>query len=103
MYTVSALVRTGFALDLAGWCTSAGRNVMADSTEIADSIRRRIASGELTPGERVPSTRQITRRWGVAMATATKVLTTLQREGLVVARPGIGTVVADGAPPVPAT
>ena len=76
---------------------------MADSTEIADSIRRRIASGELKPGERVPSTRQITRKWGVAMATATRVLTMLQREGLVVARPGIGTVVADGAPPVPAT
>jgi len=67
---------------------------MADSAEIVDSIRRRIASGELKPGERVPSTRQITRKWGVAMATATRVLTALQQEGLVVARPGIGTVVA---------
>lgn len=67
---------------------------MADSADIADSIRRRIASGELKPGDRVPSTRQITRRWGVAMATATRVLTTLQQEGLVVARPGVGTVVA---------
>ena len=35
----------------------------------------RIESGRLRPGERVPSTRQITREWGVAMATATKVLT----------------------------
>jgi AcrR family transcriptional regulator len=67
---------------------------MADSAEIVANIRRRIASGELKPGDRVPSTRQITRKWGVAMATATRVLTALQQEGLVVARPGIGTVVA---------
>lgn len=77
---------------------------MADSAEILASIRRRIASGELKPGDRVPSTRQITKRWGVAMATATRVLTTLQQEGLVVARPGIGTVVASGSPaPAPRT
>lgn len=73
---------------------------MADSAEILASIRRRIASGELKPGDRVPSTRQITKRWGVAMATASRVLATLQQEGLVVARPGIGTVVASGPVPV---
>lgn len=73
---------------------------MASSEEILASIRRRIASGELKPGDRVPSTRQITRQWGVAMATATRVLTTLRQEGLVVARPGIGTVVASASTPV---
>lgn len=76
---------------------------MADSAEILASIRRHIASGDLKPGDRVPSTRQITRKWGVAMATATRVLATLQREGLVVARPGIGTVVASAPPPVAVT
>jgi AcrR family transcriptional regulator len=76
---------------------------VADSAEILASIRRRIASGELAPGDRVPSTRQITRKWGVAMATATRVLTTLQQEGLVVARPGIGTVVASAPSPVAVT
>ncbi len=74
---------------------------MTDSAEIAASIRRKIASGELRPGDRVPSTRQITRQWGVAMATATRVLTTLQREGLVVARAGVGTVVASAPPSAP--
>lgn len=76
---------------------------MADSAEIVASLRRRITSGELKPGDRVPSTRQITRQWGVAMATATRVLAALQQEGLVVARPGIGTVVASAAPPVTVT
>ncbi|WP_328386991.1 TetR/AcrR family transcriptional regulator C-terminal domain-containing protein [Streptomyces sp. NBC_00400] len=63
--------------------------------KIADAIRRRIATGELTPGDRVPSTRRITQEWGVAMATATKVLTTLRQEGCVRVVPGVGTVVAE--------
>ncbi|MGY0062609.1 GntR family transcriptional regulator [Streptomyces sp. LZ34] len=61
---------------------------------IVTEIRRRIADGELTPGDRVPSTRQIAKEWGVALATATKALTTLRLEGLVEARPRVGTVVA---------
>lgn len=61
---------------------------------IADEIGRRIAEGALAPGERVPSTRRIAREWNVALATATKVLTTLRLEGLVETRPRVGTVVA---------
>lgn len=68
---------------------------------IVATIRRRIASGALRPGDRVPSTREITREWGVAMATATKVLATLRQEGLVVARQGVGTVVAGSAAVAP--
>jgi DNA-binding transcriptional regulator YhcF (GntR family) len=64
---------------------------------IVDDIGSRIASGQLRPGERVPSARQITRDWGVAMATATRALTVLGDKGLVSARPGIGTVVASRA------
>ncbi|MFD0386091.1 GntR family transcriptional regulator [Streptomyces stramineus] len=60
---------------------------------IAAELRDRIASGELRAGEKVPSTRRITQEWGVAMATATKVLTVLRQEGLVRAVPGVGTVV----------
>ncbi|MFB6562679.1 MULTISPECIES: GntR family transcriptional regulator [unclassified Streptomyces] len=65
---------------------------------IVAAIRRRIADGELAPGDRVPSTRQIAAQWGVALATATKALTTLRLEGLVEARPRIGTVVAGSVP-----
>ncbi|ADI11045.1 putative transcriptional regulator, GntR family protein [Streptomyces bingchenggensis BCW-1] len=50
---------------------------------IVTEIRRRIADGELAPGGRVPSTRQIAKEWGVALATATKALTTLRLDGLV--------------------
>lgn len=59
------------------------------AAEIADDI----AAGTLRPGDRTPSIRQITRQWGVAMATATKVIGTLREQGLVETKPGAGTVV----------
>ncbi|WP_371677759.1 GntR family transcriptional regulator [Streptomyces sp. NBC_01276] len=73
----------------------------APYARIAAELRGRIESGELRPGDRVPSTRAITRRWGVAMATASKALAALGQEGLVRAVPGVGTVVA-AAPARPA-
>ncbi|MFB7463649.1 GntR family transcriptional regulator [Streptomyces sp. NPDC056224] len=69
---------------------------------IVAAIRRRITDGELTPGDRIPSTRQIAAEWGVALATATKALTTLRLEGLVEARPRVGTVVAASSSAAPA-
>lgn len=68
---------------------------------IVDELRVRIKCGELAAGDRVPSTREIVRRWDVAMATATRVLSELQREGLVRAVPGVGTVVEPMAPVAP--
>ncbi|MCS0637182.1 TetR/AcrR family transcriptional regulator C-terminal domain-containing protein [Streptomyces sp. LP05-1] len=72
---------------------------MAERTDppylrIAADLRRRIAAGELAPGDRVPSTRRLAADWGVALATATKALTALRLEGTVEARPRVGTVVA---------
>ncbi|MBB4943732.1 AcrR family transcriptional regulator [Streptosporangium album] len=42
----------------------------------------------------MPSIRQIAQRWGVAVATATKVMAALRDEGLVEAKVGSGTVVS---------
>jgi DNA-binding transcriptional regulator YhcF (GntR family) len=64
------------------------------STRIAADLRTRIAAGEFGPGDRVPSTRELTRRWGVAMATATRALSLLQDEGVLRSVRGVGTVVA---------
>jgi AcrR family transcriptional regulator len=60
---------------------------------IAGELRAQIERGELAPGQRVPSAREITRRWGVAIATATRVLAALRDAGLVRAVPGVGTIV----------
>ncbi|AEV87700.1 Fatty acid metabolism regulator protein [Actinoplanes sp. SE50] len=67
-------------------------------TRIVAELRRRIDSGELRPGDRVPSARAITRDWGVAIATATRAHAVLRDAGLTVSRPGVGTVVAGPAP-----
>ncbi|WAS96733.1 TetR/AcrR family transcriptional regulator C-terminal domain-containing protein [Nannocystis punicea] len=65
--------------------TTAGR--------IADRVREQIRRGSLRPGDRVPSARQLARDEAVALATAMKVLSQLQRERLVRVVPGVGTVV----------
>lgn len=61
---------------------------------IVDDIRDRIARGELRPGDRVPSTRQVAKDFGVALATAAKALTTLRMEGTVQTEPRFGTIVS---------
>ncbi|MCR3740399.1 transcriptional regulator, TetR family [Actinomadura glauciflava] len=65
---------------------------------IAAEIRSRIESGELRPGDRVPSIRQIAERWGVAVATATRAAAVLREQGLVEPRVGAGTVVSAAGP-----
>lgn len=66
---------------------------------IADEIRARVADGSLRPGDPVPSARAITRQWGVALATATRVLATLNAEGVTRPVPGRGTIVTGPAAP----
>jgi AcrR family transcriptional regulator len=66
--------------------------------QIAAELRDQIEKGTLAPGDRVPSTREITQRWGVAMATATKALAALRQEGIVRPIPGVGTVVGGRGP-----
>jgi DNA-binding transcriptional regulator YhcF (GntR family) len=67
----------------------------APYAEIVADIKRRIAEGRLRPGDRVPSTRQLARDRGVALATAAKALALLAQEGVVVAEPRVGTIVAE--------
>lgn len=64
---------------------------------IAQEIEARIRSGDLRPGERLPSIRQIADRWGVAIATATRVVATLRGDGLAESKVGSGTVVSSSS------
>ena len=64
---------------------------------IAAALRDRIADGDLPAGARLPSVRDLVRRHGVAIATATKAVETLRREGLVRSVPRVGTVVDEQA------
>lgn len=61
---------------------------------IAAALRARIDSGELPPGEILPSITRICQEWDVSKATAAKALKELRSEGLTRSVPGWGTFVA---------
>lgn len=61
------------------------------SSRLAANVRRWIA--DAAPGSRLPSSRQLVAEHQVSPLTVQKALRTLEREGLVEARPGVGTFV----------
>jgi len=71
----------------------------APYVQIIEHYRREIAAGRLADGDMLPAGREIAAQFGVSIATAAKVATGLQALGLVVARPGAGTVVTAPRPP----
>lgn len=58
---------------------------------IADELRRRILSGELAPGDKVPGENALVTQYSVAAETARKALGVLAAEGLTEARRGSAT------------
>lgn len=63
--------------------------------QVADDIRRRIATGEFAPGDKLPSLRSLTSAYEVAEATVHTAIRELQRTGLLVSTTGRGTFVTD--------
>lgn len=66
---------------------------------IVDDFTARIRSGRLTPGTQLPTTRELMRKYGVALATASRVYAELGEIGLVVGETGRGTFVRDTSLP----
>ncbi|CDO89712.1 GntR family transcriptional regulator [Mycobacterium triplex] len=62
---------------------------------IVDQLTSQIRDGRLPPGTRLPTHRELARRHGIALATATRVYAQLGRAGLVAGEPGRGTFVRD--------
>ncbi|MDA0229394.1 MAG: FadR/GntR family transcriptional regulator [Proteobacteria bacterium] len=65
------------------------------SGAVRASITDRIASGELAPGDRVPTERALSEKYEIARNTVRTVLRQLERDGLIVRHVGSGTFVAD--------
>ena len=63
--------------------------------QLAELLRARIESGELRPGDRIPSVVGLAQEYELAAGTVRKALTALQQEGLIVSRVGWGTFVAE--------
>jgi DNA-binding GntR family transcriptional regulator len=71
----------------------------APYVQIIEHYRQEIRSGRLQDGDMLPSGREIAQQFGVSLATAAKVATGLQALGLVIPRPGAGTMVTAPRPP----
>ena len=65
--------------------------------QLRSQIERLIASGQLHPGSKLPTIRQLARDLGVARGTVNKVYDALVRDGLVETAGRHGTIVLDGA------
>src|SRR5262249_15972418 len=76
--------------------------------QVVRQLRAQIAAGDLQEGDRLPSQREMMKRWGISMQTASKVIGAMKTEGLAVPSIGRDTIVAPGAaapiapPPHPA-
>lgn len=66
-----------------------------DFKRIADEIRGKIASGELKPGDKLPSISQLTKQYGVSAQPVKSALLVLQTEGIVEGHQGRGVFVVD--------
>ena len=63
--------------------------------QVADQIRAAVAKGQLVPGERLPSVRAVSRQLVVNPNTIARSYTELERDGVLVARQGLGVFVAE--------
>jgi len=63
------------------------------SRQIADQLRTMITSGQLQPGDRLPSIPVMSVSYGVARQTVQRAVDQLRVEGLVLTKPGSGTFV----------
>ncbi|MBM6593680.1 GntR family transcriptional regulator [Microvirga pudoricolor] len=88
---------------------SAGSKILTDLADALDRtlpvplgiqlrglIEFGIALGELPPGQRLPSVRELADRAGIAPMTVATVYRELRKSGLIEAKPGAGTYVGDG-------
>lgn len=63
--------------------------------QIVDQIREKVLSGELAPGESLPSIRQLAEQVGTSVITTKRAYSELEAEGIIVTRAGLGSFVAD--------
>lgn len=73
---------------------------VAIGVQLRGQIEYGIVAGELSPGEQLPSVRELAAMMEVAQVTVSQVYAALKRDGLIHMRPGMGTYVSmqnDGA------
>ena len=66
--------------------------------QIAEALRQQIMRGDLQPGDKLPSVREMRTRWNCTIGTVQHAYRELARHGLITSRPGQGTRVAGQLP-----
>jgi GntR family transcriptional regulator len=67
------------------------------SEQVVYAVRRAIVTGQLRAGDAFPSVRELSQALKINPNTAHRIVTLLVEDGLLVVRPGLGTVVGDPA------
>jgi GntR family transcriptional regulator len=67
--------------------------------QVADALRAEIREGRYTPGDKLPSERELSERFEVSKVTARQAIVQLRAEGLITSRVGAGVFVAVPGPP----
>lgn len=62
---------------------------------VLDQLRARILAGDLAPGAKLPSVRELSDRYGIPTGTAARVIAELRAEGRVISRQGSGVYVRE--------
>lgn len=65
---------------------------------LAETLRQQIQTGELKPGDQVPSLSAMKAKYGISQATWEKTFSLLEEQGLVMRRPGQGTFITETQP-----
>jgi len=63
--------------------------------QIVYAVKKAIATGQLKPGDKFPSVREMSKELRINPNTAQKVIGLLVREGMLEVLPGIGSIVAE--------
>lgn len=77
------------------------RNAGVVYAPLQETLREAISSGELRPGGAIPGENALAERHGISRSSVRLALGELEKEGLIVKRPGKGSFVHDGGDPAP--
>lgn len=69
--------------------------------QVIYAVKKAVLAGQLRPGDRFPSVRQLSQDLRINPNTAHKAVAALQNEGILEVLPGVGTVIAKRAPVTP--
>nr|HMN31029.1 GntR family transcriptional regulator [Caldilineaceae bacterium] len=61
--------------------------------QLAELLRERIVAGEYKAGEQLPSERELSEQANISRMTARQAVAYLERQGVLVVKPGLGTYV----------